>query len=114
MVYGTEIVDNILSDNAAISPRPEPTTTGGVYPGIILQSYGGGPSNGIRTGDITNTIVEANRLANLQIGVTLMRSSYGTVVSSNPYDSGVVQFLLNSVRPYGVGDNLLVTGNTQQ
>jgi hypothetical protein len=44
MVYGTEIVDNILSDNAAISPRTKPTTTGGVYPGIFLQSYGGGPS----------------------------------------------------------------------
>jgi hypothetical protein len=42
------------------------------------------------------------------------QTSYGTVVSGNPYDSGVPQCLLNSVHPYGVGDNVLVTGNIRQ
>jgi hypothetical protein len=109
---GTEINGNtIFGDKDAV-------VSGSVYPGemgpfsgLYAISYGfSNGSNGVGTGDATNTILEGNHLCDLKYGVNLSRCDSGNLVSATSSDSLVPTFL-NEAAP--ASDNTIQLNNHQ-
>ncbi|MEI8196935.1 MAG: discoidin domain-containing protein, partial [Phycisphaerae bacterium] len=110
MIFGTEITNNSITGNNTLNPGPGGIESGpfsGIY---AIAYYYSNRSNGIGTGDVTNTIIENNTLSNLKYGITLSTSDYGQVINRNTYDSAVLTFLLNS-GTYGTATNTVNTNN---
>ncbi|WP_157447399.1 hypothetical protein [Chthoniobacter flavus] len=109
--YGTEIIDNVIigDRNAATNGTTYPGEMG-PYSGVYVISYGfSNPSNGVGTGDATDTIIYGNQLSNLKFGINLSRADSGNLLSTNRYDSLVTTFL-NEANPQS--DNTMQLNNT--
>ncbi len=109
--YGTEITGNTIfgDKDAVVAPTPYPGEMG-PYSGIVI-SYGfSNQSNGVGTGDATNTVIEGNHLSDLKYGINLSRADSGNLLSANSYDSLVPTFL-NEASP--ASDNTIQLNNHQ-
>jgi len=109
--YGTEILDNVIigDRNAATNGTTYPGEMG-PYSGVYVISYGfSNPSNGVGTGDATDTVIGGNQLSNLKFGINLSRADSGNLLSTNRYDSLVTTFL-NEANPQS--DNTIQLNNT--
>ncbi len=110
--FGTEITGNTIFGNkdAVVASSPYPGEMG-PYSGIYVISYGfSTQSNGVGTGDATNTIIEGNHLSNLKYGINLSREDSGNLLSANSYDSLVPTFV-NEAAP--ASDNTIQLNNHQ-
>ncbi len=109
---GTVISNNVIfgDKDAVTSPSFYPGEMG-PYSGIYAISYGfSNQSNGLGTGDATNTIIEGNHLCDLKYGVNLSRADSGNLISANSYDSLVPTFIFEAAP---ASDNTMQLNNHQ-